>query len=276
VKLLIKKIITIIFDFIYKGINYLVPVFFDSIHQKKIIISIPNTKHKISYRNFGPVTRWRAAASLTKEKNTIKWINGFQSNSRFLDVGAHMGIFSLYAAQVKNCDVVSVEPSSITSAILNLNISDNNLGEKIMPISVAVGSNSGLNKYYFTSNSLDAGSGHPYDPINTRGEDYNAKMTQGVSMIKLDDIYSDYGSFDHLKIDIDGHEIQCLNGAKNLLASDQLKSILIELNENDDNYSQIINKINSYNFNIDNELTSESLVSEKRGSKIYNHIFYKN
>jgi len=274
-KSLIKKIFTSLFDLVYKVINRLFPSFFDSIYEKKIIISVPNTKHKISYRNFGPITRWRANASLSKEKNTIKWINTFQENSRLLDVGAHMGIFSLYAARVMNCDVVSIEPSAITSAILNLNISDNNLGEKIMPISVAVGSKRELNKYFFTSKSLDAGCGHPFDPINTRGEDYNPKMTQGISIIKLDDIYSNFGSFDQLKIDIDGHEISCLNGAEKLLGSDQLKSILIELNEHDENYNKIINKINSYNFTIDKKLTSESFVSEKRGSKIYNHIFYK-
>jgi FkbM family methyltransferase len=272
-KLLIKKSLTMIFNLFYKIINHFIPWIFDSIYERKIYISIPDTKVKISYRNFGPVTRWRANASLTKEKNTIKWINSFQKGSKFLDVGAHMGIFTLYAAKVMECDVVSVEPSAITFALLNLNISDNNIGVKVIPIPVAAGSKKDLNKYYFTSQSIDAGCGHPYDPINTRGEDYNPDLEQGIVVLKLDDIYEKYGPFDHIKIDIDGHEKECLAGSEILLSSKELKSLLIELNENAEEYSNIIEKIKSYNFILNKELTSESFVSEKRGSKIYNHIF---
>jgi FkbM family methyltransferase len=274
-KLLIKKSLTIIFNLFYKIINNFIPWLFDSIYERKIYISIPNTKVKISYRNFGPTTRWRAKASLTKERNTIKWIDSFEKKSSFLDVGAHMGIFTLYAAKVKECYVVAVEPSSITSCLLNLNICDNNLSNQVKVFSAAAGNNVAVDEYHMTSMTIDAGSGNPFKAINARGENYQSVFSQGIVEISLDQIFEKYGPFDHIKIDIDGNENKCLDGAELTLKSKQLKSILIELNENEEEYSDIIEIIKSYNFVLDKELTSESLVSEKRGSKIYNHIFYK-
>ena len=58
-------------------------------------------------------------------------------------------------------------------------------------------------------------------------------------------------------------------------SSTDLISVLIELNENSEDYNQIISTISSYNFTLNSEITSKSYISYKRGSKIYNHIFDK-
>ena len=54
-----------------------------------------------------------------------------------------------------------------------------------------------------------------------------------------------------------------------------IKSMLIELNENSVEYDQIISLIQSYGLVLDEEITKMSYVSLKRGGKIYNHIFKK-
>jgi hypothetical protein len=41
---------------------------------------------------------WRAETLLTKEPETIEWIETFNEESVFWDVGANIGVYSLYAA----------------------------------------------------------------------------------------------------------------------------------------------------------------------------------
>lgn len=275
-KKIFKRIILKLANFIYKIIDNYAPWILDPIINRKTIISVPNSKIKISYCNFGPTTRWRAKLSITKEKNTIKWINSFEDGAKFLDVGAHMGIFTLYAAKVKDCSVVSIEPSSITSCILNLNIHDNQLNDKVVVHTSAAGNRKSINKYHMGYMTIDAASGNPFNPVDPRGINYVPIFSQGVVEITLDDLYKTYDYFDYVKIDIDGNEDRCLNGAKEMFNDKRLKSILIELNGKSDNYDSIVEMIESFGFELDNGLTSESYISRKLGSKIYNHIFIRN
>ena len=65
----------------------------------------------------------RAETFFTKEPDTIEWIESFDKNDVFLDIGANIGIYSLYAA--KNVSKVwAIEPESLNFAMLNLNIFD--------------------------------------------------------------------------------------------------------------------------------------------------------
>ena len=43
-------------------------------------------------------TLWRAQTLFSKEPETIKWINGFNAQDIFLDVGANVGMYTIYAA----------------------------------------------------------------------------------------------------------------------------------------------------------------------------------
>ena len=47
---------------------------------------------------------------LSKEPETIKWINSFDKESVFFDIGANIGIYSLYSAIVKQNLVYAFEP----------------------------------------------------------------------------------------------------------------------------------------------------------------------
>ena len=275
-KKIFKRIILKLANSIYKIMNNYAPWILDPIINRKTLISVPNSKIKISYCNFGPTTRWRAKLSISKEKNTIKWINSFEDGAKFIDVGAHMGIFTLYAAMVKNCSVVSIEPSSITSCILNLNVYDNQLNDKVVVYTSAAGNRKSINKYHMGYMTIDAASGNPFNPVDPRGRDYVPTFSQGVVEITLDDLYRTYDYFDYVKIDIDGNEDRCLNGAKKMFNDKRLKSILIELNAKSDNYHSIVKMIESFGFELDNNLTSESYISTKHESKIFNHIFIRN
>ena len=61
-----------------------------------------NKKHhklKISTPNL--ITTTRAKTFSSKEPDTLIWIDGFNENSIFFDIGANIGLYSLYTASHK-------------------------------------------------------------------------------------------------------------------------------------------------------------------------------
>ena len=43
-------------------------------------------------------TLWRVQTLFSKEPETIKWINNFNTEDIFIDIGANVGIYTIYAA----------------------------------------------------------------------------------------------------------------------------------------------------------------------------------
>ena len=74
--------------------------------------------------------KWRVDTFYNKEPETLDWINKFINTNPiiFWDIGANIGLYSLYAAiKHKNCEVISFEPSTSNLRILSRNIYINNL-----------------------------------------------------------------------------------------------------------------------------------------------------
>ena len=69
----------------------------------------------------------------TKEPETLEWIDTFEGeNIVFWDIGANIGLYSIYAAiKHKNIDIISFEPSVNNLRILSRNIYKNNFLDKI-------------------------------------------------------------------------------------------------------------------------------------------------
>ena len=74
------------------------------IGEKKIIFA-NNTEQKTYIKN-------RVDRLLSKEPETIKWLNAFEKQSVFFDIGANIGIYSLYSAIKTGNDVYAFEPHS--------------------------------------------------------------------------------------------------------------------------------------------------------------------
>ena len=74
---------------------------------------------------------WRVSTFSTKEPETLEWINSFHPNSVFFDIGANIGLYSIYAAKSVNAEVYSFEPSVFNLPILAKNIYLNKLSESV-------------------------------------------------------------------------------------------------------------------------------------------------
>ena len=105
------------------------------------------------------LTDFRARTILTKEPDTISWIDTFPSDSVFWDIGANVGTFTIYAGE-KNLQVVAVEPSYLNLDLLTRNVISNQLSQNVTIIPFGVGESTSLKKLYLSSKQLTWGGAH--------------------------------------------------------------------------------------------------------------------
>lgn len=70
------------------------------------------------------------------------------NNSLIVDIGSHIGTFSLRCAKEKNCIVYSYEPCEDNYKLFVDNICNNNLNDKIKAFKKAVSNKSGVREFY--------------------------------------------------------------------------------------------------------------------------------
>ena len=74
-----------------------------------------NKKKIFTMRNFGGSTISRGFHLFKTDKEVAEWIEGFDANSVLVDIGANVGLFSLFAATKKH-KVLALEPESLNFA----------------------------------------------------------------------------------------------------------------------------------------------------------------
>ena len=101
------------------------------IHNKlRLSTSISDKSHTWRYVTPTRETWIRAKTMLTKEPETLEWIESFDQDDVLWDIGANVGIFSLYASLIGN-RVLAFEPAPGNYYLLSRNIEINDFDEKI-------------------------------------------------------------------------------------------------------------------------------------------------
>lgn len=175
------------------------------------------------------IPRWRSSTFWTKEPETLEWLRWFLGqNSRvlnFIDVGANIGIYSLYAA-VLNSDVkiIAVEPVGRTVQELEQNIRLNNFESRIEVVQSALSSTHAFGRMVGEDSRIGS-SGAQF--VVGSGLDGSA-----VHSIVGDQLIKDktkHGTV--IKIDTDGNELDVILGFQRSLAGNLVASILVETTE---------------------------------------------
>lgn len=159
---------------------------------------------------------FRADTFLTKEPETLEWIRSFKlPNPVLYDVGANIGIYSLYAASLyPRGRVYAFEPSRLNYKRVRENAELNGFCN-IFAINVAVADKYGTACF------------PEYNEIGESGNQAVNTLFGGhvVFTIPLDGFIAP----NYLKIDVDGAEWNIVQGAVLTLNSPALKSVLIEV-----------------------------------------------
>jgi len=185
-----------------------------------------------------PLLRRRAESLLSKEPDTINWIERFGSGEVFWDIGANIGTFSIFAAALRDATVVAFEPSADNYAALCRNIELNALGNKVTPYCLALAGNTRLGVLNSESRRVGA-SLHQFGALGETSRYWQSAESiavQGMIGFGVDDFIAQFSPpFPaHLKVDVDGSELEILRSAAATLRDPRLRSVMAELSLDDD------------------------------------------
>lgn len=176
---------------------------------------------------------YRAKTLLTKEPETIAWLNKIKTKSVIYDIGSNVGMYSIYAAAVRDCKVISFEPSFLNLELLFRNVQTNNLHDKITIVPLSLSNENQIENFYMQEGDNIWGGAHNSSGINKSQdgtEMLNFKICSqlALSLDALVEIFR-IPNPDHIKIDVDGLESKVLQGGLKTFGIS--KSILIEIDE---------------------------------------------
>jgi FkbM family methyltransferase len=191
----------------------------------------------------GMMPEYRARTLLTKEPETIEWINNFNDSDVLWDIGANVGIYSLYAA-LRKLTVVSFEPSPSNYYLLSRNIEINKMDDRISAICIAFNDTTRLDAFYMVNTHLGGAQSSFGEAIDSRGKPFTASLKQATIGFSIDDFVQQFNPPfpNHIKIDVDGNESKIIKGAKSTLSDTRVKSVLVELNREREDWIELIEK----------------------------------
>lgn len=172
------------------------------------------------------------------EPELLDAIDALPEGTVFYDLGASIGLFSLYAALKRRCPVVAFEPDAQNYATLELNhlLNRDRLAAPYLSFAVAVSDQTGLGHMH----ARLYGAGEHTKVLDRARmqdtkEDFTPTHVQSVLTFPLDRLLAEFAlpRPQFLKIDVDGAETQVLRGAAATLDDPDLRTVFIELSEHD-------------------------------------------
>ncbi len=159
----------------------------------------------------------RAATLFIKEAGTIEWLTGqLTATDVFLDIGANVGLYTIFAARrVTAGRVYAVEPHVTNASALAQNIVLNGILDRTTMLTCALANRTGFGEFSYESL-------HPGAALNQFGE--NPQITGVVKELKfgttVDRLLADgiITPPSIIKMDVDGIELDILGGMREMLS----------------------------------------------------------
>ncbi|MCG3204384.1 MAG: hypothetical protein KCHDKBKB_01099 [Elusimicrobia bacterium] len=202
----------------------------DSLKARRMVHS-RGLRFSLACDNF--ITNYRWSTFNTKEPETLDWIDqSLTSTDTLFDIGANIGIYSLYAAlRHPGLRVICFEPEYSNLHLLRDNVAANNLQDVIEIYGLGLSSVTGLSHLYVQD--FTPGAALHSESTAPLQQTLNGKpvvFREGIWAMKLDDFVQASNRFPTvLKIDVDGTEAEILEGAVKTIGGSSVRSILVEL-----------------------------------------------
>lgn len=170
----------------------------------------------------------------------------------FLDVGAHFGSYALRIAVKNLCaEIYAIEGSERTFSMLQENFALNNSECKVKLINSIVSDDMRTDLFYEAADTTYNGISS-MEKSNLLGRPV---LKRKIKTTTLDDLFSFYGRKIAIKIDVEGHELRVLKGAKKLLSENEVLlqieiagSNISHLDYLKQNGFRVLNRIGSHDF----------------------------
>ncbi len=145
-------------------------------------------------------------------------LHTLQSDEIFVDIGANVGAYTILASKVIGSQSIAFEPLPETIDRLRDQIQINRIDSRVDIRNKGVGDKKC--QLFFTNNNDTTNKVSPAGNVN------NSTIVEVTTL----DIELDNNSKYFLKIDVEGFEFNVIEGASNLLSSDAISTVIIELN----------------------------------------------
>lgn len=223
------------------------------------------------------LAKLRATTLETKEPDTLEWIKGFNPDEILLDIGANVGMFTIWAAKTRGVQVYAFEPESQNFALLYRNIVLNDLGKNVIGYCAALSDEVKFALLHLKG-FRGGTSGHSFgESVSEDLQPREAPYTQGCFSTTLDSLVSAKAIPlpTHIKIDVDGFEHKVIAGAKKTLKNPGVKSVLIEINPKIEAHPKIVLSLLSLGFTFSEEQVERCIRTEGPSTGVANYIFYR-
>lgn len=236
---------------------------------------VPNGHTDVIYATPNIGTQWRVDTLFSKEPETIEWIAGFQPGEVLVDIGANVGMYTIWAAKTRGVRVYAFEPESQNYALLYKNIVLNKLSKQVVAYCAALSDGAGYSLLHLNRFEVGASCHSLGEEVDYQLEHRESEVSQGCISATLDSLVT-AGVVplpDHVKLDIDGFEHKVLAGCANVLADRHLRSVLIEINTNLEQHRKIITDMQALGFTYSAEQVAKALRTEGPFTGIGNYVF---
>src|SRR5882672_3808011 len=160
---------------------------------------------RVVYATPSSATKWRVDTLFEKEPITVNWIAEFAAGEVLVDIGANVGMYTVWAAKTRGTRVFAFEPEAQNYALLNRNIVLNDLGTQVKAYCLGLSDQAGFSELHLSG--LDVGgSCHSLgERIDFKHEPMTPAFSQGCVSARLDDLVA-AGVMpvpDYIKLDVD-------------------------------------------------------------------------
>jgi FkbM family methyltransferase len=183
----------------------------------------------------GDIEVMRAQMLLTKEPGTIAWLeNHLRSEDVFWDVGANIGVYSLFAVRC-GAEVCAFEPHLATAQSLLRNVRVNGMQLGVKVLSTPLGDRDGWQQFVYASDTAGASGSQLGPALDEYGKPFQPVACELKWAVRGDSFAKDTGFYpDLVKIDVDGLELAVLEGMAGILATPRLRALQVEIHEHTD------------------------------------------
>lgn len=201
--------------------------------QARMDIKIPVRHGEVNMIFTSPnaLTRYRADSFSIKEPETLIWLESIPKGAIFWDVGANVGLYSVYAAKKNNIQVFAFEPSVFNIELLARNIFLNDLVGCVTIVPLALSDMLGPNLFKMSTTSWGGALSTFGQDFDQHGKKLKSIFEYHIMGITMDEAMQLLGipSPLFIKIDVDGIEHLILRGGTNILKG--VESVMIEIDD---------------------------------------------
>lgn len=273
----VKKIIKVIVNFIgeTKSGRYFETLIIANAMSRYTEISHDQANIKFCTPN--PLCKWRAETFSNKEPETLEWIDKIPLNSIFWDIGANVGLYSVYAALSRKCKVWAFEPSVFNLELLARNIYLNNLYGDVCIVPLPLSSAVGASLMKMTTTEWGGALSVFGENFGWNGKKINDVFAYQTLGICLDDASKamKIPKPEYIKMDVDGLEHFILRGGKEVLSN--VKQVLIEVNDEfEEQAAECSELLKRAGLTLHEKRHASEMDTQEVGSKCYNQIWIRN